>query len=168
MRYETHVAIEVPAYIDKNYRTIKNRNARAITGLSMGGHGALFLGFRHAGFFGACGSMSGALLIEFITKNYGVEMLLGDTTNKELYRQYSIIKQMETYPKDSVAIIIDCGTEDFIVEMSRVVHQKMLQLKIPHEYIERPGRHDWPYWVNAVDHQLFFFRKYFDKAGIIN
>ncbi len=168
MRYETHIALEVPAYIEKNYRTIKNRNGRAITGLSMGGHGGLFLGFRHASFFGACGSISGALLIEYINRNYGVERLLGDTTNKELYRQYSIMKQMESYPKDSIAVIIDCGTEDFLIDMNRAVHQKMLQLKIPHEYIERPGRHDWHYWANAVEYQLFFFRKYFDKAGIKN
>jgi S-formylglutathione hydrolase FrmB len=47
MRYESFVATEVPNYIDSKYRTIKDRNARAITGLSMGGHGGLFLGFRH-------------------------------------------------------------------------------------------------------------------------
>jgi S-formylglutathione hydrolase FrmB len=50
-----------------NTGTIKNRNARAITGLSMGGHGGLYLGFRHASDFGACGSMSGAFSLEHIT-----------------------------------------------------------------------------------------------------
>jgi S-formylglutathione hydrolase FrmB len=64
---------------------IKDRRARAITGLSMGGHGGLFLGFRHAGFFGACGSMSGALVVEYITRGYHVERRLGDTTNKQRY-----------------------------------------------------------------------------------
>ena len=55
MHYETNVAIEIPTYIDSNYNTIKDRKGRAITGLSMGGHGGLFLGFRHADMFGACG-----------------------------------------------------------------------------------------------------------------
>lgn len=168
MRYETYIAKEVPAYIETNYRTIKDRKARAITGLSMGGHGGLFLGFRHADFFGACGSMSGALAIEYITNKYRVEKLLGDTTNKALYRQYSIIGQMEKYPKDSVSIIIDCGTEDFIVEMSRMAHQKMLQLKIPHDYIERPGKHDWFYWATAVEYQLLYFRNYFDRMNVVS
>ena len=130
----------------------------------MGGHGGLFLGFKHADYFGACGSMSGALLIEYITRGYQVEKRLGDTTNKERYRDYSIAKLLEQYPKDSVAIIIDCGTEDFIVEMGRVVHQKMLSLKIPHDYTERPGKHDWKYWSNAVQFQLLFFRNYFDRV----
>ena len=165
MRYETFIAQEVPAFIESKYRTIKERAGRAITGLSMGGHGGLFLGFRHADFFGACGSMSGALVIEYITgKQYRLDALLGDTANKELYRSYSIMKQMEQYPKDSIAIIIDCGTEDFIIEMSRAAHQKMLSLKIPHDYTERPGKHDWKYWDTAIEYQLLYFRNFFDQG----
>src|ERR1700739_4156160 len=61
MKYETYISKEVPAYIDSAYRTIKNKYGRAITGLSMGGHGALFLGLRHPKTFGACGSMSGGV-----------------------------------------------------------------------------------------------------------
>ena len=163
MRYETYISKEVPAYIEANYPLIKDRKARAITGLSMGGHGGLFLGFRHADYFGACGSMSGALVIEYITRGYQVEKRLGDTANKQRYIDYSIMKQMEHYPKDSIAIIMDCGTEDLIIEMSRMAHKKMLDLKIPHDYTERPGKHDWRYWGNAVQYQLLFFRNYFDK-----
>lgn len=166
LKFETYVAKEVPAYIEAKYRTIKDRKARAITGLSMGGHGGLFLGFRHAAFFGACGSMSGALAIEFITdKRYGMDKLLGDTVNfKKRYKDYSIFGEMERYPKDSLAVIVDCGTEDFIIEMSRLTHQRMLALKIKHDYIERPGQHDWNYWATAVEYQLLYFRNYFDKT----
>jgi S-formylglutathione hydrolase FrmB len=92
MRYETYVAKEIPAYIEANYPAIKDRRARAISGLSMGGHGGLFLGFRHADFFGACGSMSGALVIEHITRGFQVERRLGDTANKKRYYEYSIMK----------------------------------------------------------------------------
>ena len=165
-KYETFVSAEVPAYVDSKYRTIRNRNGRAITGLSMGGHGGLFLGFRHASFFGACGSMSGALVIEYITsKQYGVASRLGDTANKQLYRAYSIMGEMERYPKDSLAIIMDCGTEDFVIPMSRAAHETMIALKIPHEYTERPGRHDWKYWKTAIEFQLLFFRNYFNQQG---
>lgn len=167
MRFETYIAKEVPAYIDSHYKTIKDRTARAITGLSMGGHGGLFLGFRHADFFGACGSMSGALVIDYITKGYSVEKRLGDTlTNRQYYRDLSIMHEMENYPRDSVAIIMDCGTEDFIVEMSRMAHKKMLDLKIPHDYIERPGKHDWKYWATAIQYQLLYFRNYFDRMQV--
>ncbi|MFI5130068.1 MAG: esterase family protein, partial [Chitinophagales bacterium] len=70
---------------------------------------------------------------------------------------------VENYPKDSVAIIIDCGTEDFFYGINHALHEKMVKLKIPHDYIERPGKHDWYYWANAVRYQLLFFRNYFDK-----
>ena len=163
-RYETYISTEVPNFIEAHYPAIKDRNARAITGLSMGGHGGLFLGFRHADFFGACGSMSGALVIENITRGYQVERRLGDTANKNRYREYSIMQGMEKYPKDSLAIIMDCGTEDFVISMSRRAHQKMLDLNIPHDYIERPGKHDWKYWATAVEFQMLFFRNYFDKT----
>lgn len=166
MRFETYIAKEVPAFIDAKYRTIKDRNARAITGLSMGGHGGLYLGFRHAGFFSACGSMSGAFLLEYIKSGFDVEKRLGDTlTNRHYYTEFTIMKEMENYPKDSVAIIMDCGIDDFIFDMSRAAHQKMLALNIPHDYIERPGKHNWAYWANAVQYQLLYFSNHFQQQA---
>ena len=164
MRFETYVAQEIPAYIDAHYRTVRHRSGRAISGLSMGGHGGLFLGLRHSGDFGAIGSMSGALVIEWITAPaYAVDKRLGDTTNKVRYREYSVFGELEKPRSDSQAIILDCGTEDFIVDMSRAAHKRLQELRIPHDYTERPGRHDWPYWNNAVQYQLLFFRNYFNR-----
>lgn len=167
MQYETNIGVEIPAYIDSVYHTVKDRKARAITGLSMGGHGGLFIGFRHAPTFGACGSMSGALDVSRISKGYDVEKRLGDTIiNQKYYSDWSVINVIEKYPKDSVAIIFDCGIEDFLIQPNRRTHQKMLQLKIPHTYTERPGKHDWDYWNNALRYQLLFFRQYFNTGKV--
>ncbi len=164
-KYETFVGTEVPNYIDANYKTIADRKARAISGLSMGGHGALFLAFRHSETFGACGSMSGALDVSVITKGYDMIKRLGDTiANRKYYEDWSVLKVIEQYPKDSLAIIIDCGTEDQIYWMSLAVHEKMMKLKIPHDYIARPGKHEWPYWVNSVKYQALFFHEFFRKG----
>ncbi len=165
-KYETHVSTEVPEYIDANYRTIPNRNNRAITGLSMGGHGAMFIAFRHAENFSACGSMSGALAVNLITRGYDINKRLGDTiANRKYYNDWSVQKVIETYPKDSLSIIIDCGLQDFIYGMSKATHEKLVQLKIPHDYIERPGKHDWAYWANAVRYQLLYFKEHFKKKN---
>jgi S-formylglutathione hydrolase FrmB len=173
MRYETYIGTEVPAYIDSHYRTVKDRKARAITGLSMGGHGGLFLGFRHADIFGACGSMSGGVDLNSSRNKFDVMKRIGDTLSYPgNWKKYSVINVIENYPKDlsagvaSLAIIIDCGTEDFFYPDNHALHEKMLKLKIPHDYIERPGKHDWNYWANAVKYQLLFFRNYFDKYHI--
>jgi S-formylglutathione hydrolase FrmB len=164
MRYETYIVKEVPAYIDEHYITIKDRKGRAITGLSMGGHGGLFLGFRHADLFGACGSMSGGVDLKSSRNRFDVIKRIGDTIQyADNWKNYSVINVIENYPKDSLAIIIDCGTEDFFYGINHDLHDKMIKLKIPHDYIERPGKHDWYYWANAVKYQLLFFKTYFDK-----
>lgn len=164
-RYETFTAQELPGAIDQQYKTIPSRKARAITGLSMGGHGAFFLTLRHPGIFGACGSMSGALDLAYIKSSYDVPKRLGDTiSNRRYYDDWSVVNLLNGYnPKDSVAFILDCGTRDFIYKMSKATHEKMLQLKIPHDYIERPGTHDWKYWGNAIKYQLLFFREWFNS-----
>ncbi len=164
IKFETYVGIEIPGYIDAHYKTINDRKARAITGLSMGGHGGLYLGFRHAGTFGACGSMSGGVDIRPFKKNWHLSERLGDSaTHPVNWDQYSVINVIEKKPDDSLAIIIDCGTEDFFYDVNKELHKKLLALHIPHEYTERPGKHDWNYWANAVKFQLLFFRNYFDR-----
>jgi S-formylglutathione hydrolase FrmB len=164
MRYETHVSIEVPAYIDANYRTIPDRQHRAITGLSMGGHGGLFLGWRHADVYGACGSMSGGVDIKTSPWDFDISKRIGDTATYAVnWKRYAVLNIIEQKPADSLAIIFDCGTADFFYDMNKQLHQKMLQLQIAHDYIERPGQHNWPYWQNAVQYQLLYFYNYFKK-----
>ena len=163
MKYETYIGKEVPEFIDANYRTIKDRTARAITGLSMGGHGALFLAFRHSKTFGACGSMSGGVDLNYSRNKFDIMKRIGDTiSHADNWKSYSVINMVEHYPKDSVAIIIDCGVNDIFYSSNHLLHEKMLQLKIPHDYIERPGKHEWPYWRNSIRYHLLFFRDYFD------
>lgn len=164
MKYETYIGEEVPAYIDAHYQTIKNRKSRAITGLSMGGHGALFIAFRHQNFFGACGSMSGGMNLYDAHGNFDIAKRIGDTIlHADNWKKYSMINVIDNFPNDSLAIIFDCGVDDFFYHGNRQLHEKMLRLKIPHDYIERPGNHSWDYWANSIEYQLLFFKKYFDR-----
>ena len=63
----------------------------------------------------------------------------------------------------NLALLIDCGVDDFFVGVNRDLHQKLIDAKIPHDYIERPGQHSWQYWVRALPYHLFFFREQFAK-----
>jgi len=162
MKYETYISTEVPGYIDSAYRTIANRNYRAITGLSMGGHGALFIAWKHAEVFSAAGSMSGVVDLSEVKNKYDINKLLGDTLHfADNWKKYSVLNVVETKPADSLALVIDDGISDNFIEGNRRLHQKLISLKIPHEYIERPGNHSWDYWRYAVHFQLLFFKKYF-------
>jgi S-formylglutathione hydrolase FrmB len=168
IRYETHIIKEVIPVIDSTYHTRKGKQYRAITGLSMGGHGGLFLGLRNNELFGACGSMSGGVDLKSTGYKFDIEKRIGDSTNNnnnKYWKDYSVIDMIDKYKDLGSAMIIDCGTEDFFYKINSNLHKKMLELKIPHEYIERPGKHDWDYWRNAVQYQLLFFSNYFKKAA---
>ena len=68
-QYETYISKELISEVDKKYNTNASKNGRAITGLSMGGHGALYIAFKHQDIFGATGSMSGGVdIIPFASK----------------------------------------------------------------------------------------------------
>lgn len=165
-KYETFVANELINYIDIHYKTIAAANARAITGLSMGGHGGLFLGLRHADIYGACGSMSGGVDLHYSTRKFDVAKRIGDTAHyADNWKNYSVLWVVEKYPKTRQRIIFDCGTDDFFYNDNKALHVKMLQLQIPHDYIERPGKHDWNYWSNAIQYQLLFFYKFFEQMN---
>ncbi|MEE9361187.1 MAG: alpha/beta hydrolase-fold protein [Cellulophaga sp.] len=69
MKYETYIAKELIEAVDSNYNTDTTKSSRAISGLSMGGHGAFYLAFKHQDVWGATGSMSGGLDIHPFPKN---------------------------------------------------------------------------------------------------
>ncbi len=161
-RYETFVALEVPKFIDAHYHTITDRKGRAITGLSMGGHGGLFLGYRHADIFGACGSMSGGVDLHYSMHKFDVAKRIGDGDKyPDNWNKYSVINVVDNYPKDSIAIIFDCGVDDFFYPDNKALHKKLVDMHVKHDYIERPGKHEWKYWSNAIEYQLLFFRNFF-------
>jgi len=164
MKFETYIAREVPAFIDSVYSTIPSREGRAITGLSMGGHGAFFLAFRNPDVFGACGSMSGGMDLRSSKNKFDISKRIGDPkTHGDFWENWSVINLIERPLKDSLAIIFDCGLDDFFYADNKKLHEKMLKRGICHDYIERPGNHSWNYWGNAVEYQMVFFRKFFKR-----
>ncbi len=164
-KYETYVANELVSWVDGHYKTVKNRQGRGITGLSMGGHGALYLAFRHQDVFGAAGSMSGGVDIRPFPNNWDMAKRLGTYAQfPDRWEQNTVINMLHLLTPNSLALLIDCGTEDFFFRVNNNLHDKLLERNIPHDYITRPGGHNWPYWTNAVTYQLLFMRQYFDKV----
>jgi S-formylglutathione hydrolase FrmB len=162
-RYETHISKEVVAAVDKNYRTINHQSQRAITGLSMGGHGALYNAIRHPEVFGAVGSMSGGVHLTPFPLEWEIRDRLGDCLlHKNRWEENSVMNMTHLIP-ENLPMIIDCGIDDFFMPVNRALHEKLLKHKIPHDYIERPGDHNWEYWANATRFQLLFFKNFFEQ-----
>ncbi len=161
-KYETYVSKELVEWIDSKYKTIKNPKGRAITGLSMGGHGALYLAFRHQDVFGAAGSMSGGVDIRPFPNNWDMAARLGKyAEHPDNWEKNTVINLLHLLTPNSLSLIIDCGTDDFFFKVNENLHQQLLQRNIPHDYITRPGAHNWPYWSNAIGYQLLFMNNFF-------
>jgi len=164
-KYETFVSKELVNWADKNLKTRKSREGRAITGLSMGGHGALFLGFKHQDVFGAAGSTSGGVDIRPFPLNWDLAKRLGTyAENQSRWEENTVINLTNLLTPGSLEIIIDCGTSDFFYQVNENLHDKLLLRNIPHTYIVSPGAHNWDYWTNAIHYQVLFMQQYFKKA----
>jgi S-formylglutathione hydrolase FrmB len=165
VKYDTHIAKEVVGMIDYYYHTVKSPEGRAVAGLSMGGHGALSLAIRHPEVFGAAGSLAGGLdLRPFVKNDWDLKGVLGDPLlHWNNWEENSVVNLLPKLKGRNFPLIIDCGVDDFFLEANRTAHKKLLEEKIPHEYTERPGGHTHEYWGNAIDYQLVFFDKFFNK-----
>jgi S-formylglutathione hydrolase FrmB len=165
-KYESYIPEELVPDVQRRFRTIESREGRSIAGLSMGGYGALKFGVKHPEMFVFAGSMSGALgaalwteadlrgfeaIWKTLAPVYGPENSPTRAANdlSRLYREL---------PKERIAslpyVYLDCGTEDPLLQSSRSLVEILLTRKIPHEYHELPGNHDWAYWDAQVQEVL--------------
>ena len=166
MKYETYVSKELVGAIDQKYKTIASPSGRAITGLSMGGHGAFYLAFRHQDIWGAAGSMSGGMDIRPFPNNWDLPKRLGSyAQNPENWEKNIDINLVYLLDGKNLKLIFDCGTDDFFYDCNKRMHELLLERKIPHDYTERPGAHTWKYWANSVKYHLMFFNDYFHPMG---
>ena len=163
MQFETFISRELVAYVDSHYRTFRSAKMRAITGLSMGGHGALWNAFRHPDVWGSCGSMSGGVDITKFTDRWHIKARLGNyEDNPERWHQHAVVNLVPSI-QPGQNIIIDDGADDFFYQVNCNLRAALLKAKIPHDFTIRPGAHSWKYWINALDYHMLFFSKAFSK-----
>ncbi len=166
-QFETFITQEVIQKVDQSYRTLAKKESRAITGLSMGGHGALYLSSKHPDLFCAAGSMSGVADMNVMLNPEALERtktimtpILGDEVLSPMaYNRYAVLSKIELIKSNKLPLIIDCGVDDFLIEPNRELHRRLVYAKVPHDYTERPGGHTWEYWQNALPSHLLFFSK---------
>ncbi|MFS8086081.1 MAG: alpha/beta hydrolase, partial [Acidobacteriota bacterium] len=161
-KYESYILQELIPDVDSRFRTIQTRYARGIAGLSMGGYGALKFGLKYPDRFAFSGSFSGALAAASWTADdlksspairdsvFGVYGPVGSETRKK-NDLYEITRGLPVARISSLPYFyLDCGTEDFLVEMNQRFAALLREKKIPHEYRELPGNHNWEYWDQQV------------------
>ncbi|MEZ0484936.1 alpha/beta hydrolase [Fibrella aquatica] len=169
-QFETFIAKELIEKIDNTYRTIRAKEGRVIAGLSMGGHGALYISSRHPDLYAAAGSMSGVMNINTATwkvpadfaklRRENLAKLLGPAQDGDTpYPGYTMVTLANQLKANKLPLILDTGVDDFLIDTNRDLHRQLLANQTPHDYTERPGAHTWDYWQNALPYQVLFFSK---------
>jgi putative tributyrin esterase len=161
-KWATHMAMELPAIIERTFPAKTTRNGRCVGGLSMGGYGAIRLALGYPDRYFSVNSHSGALLAGSPQKAYQDNperaLIFGKSpkgSEHDLVFLAARAKKAGQLPK----IRIDCGTEDFLVQDNRKFHAALSDMKIDHEYEEYPGAHNWDYWDVHVREALAFHAK---------
>ncbi|TRX42111.1 alpha/beta hydrolase [Flavobacterium restrictum] len=173
-QFETYITTEVIQKIDQTYRTVNDKKGRIITGLSMGGHGALYLSARHPELFCAAGSMSGAVDMGSMLNPESADKVIKlmepvfgpQGASQEVYASHAVLGMVDKMKANKLALIIDCGVDDFLIEPNRELHRRLVYSKVPHDYTERPGAHTWEYWENSLPYHVLFFSKILKNNGV--
>jgi len=165
-------------YIDATYRTRPGKEFRGIAGLSMGGYGALHTAMRNTDIFTACvafssGTYTDEQLIKMDDKSYSHvfgflfgEGLKGKDRITQIWKDFSPLDLLDAVPQDklkSVRWYLDIGDDDFLYKGNSALHVKMRDMKIPHEYRVRNGKHEWTYWRTGLENGLKFIGKSFHR-----
>ena len=161
--YLQAIGAELPNYIEKTFPT---KGPWCVSGLSMGGYGALKIALRFPEKFRSAVSHSGALHMGHWPPNRE------DEFNREVGRIFGA--SPEGGPDDLYALStgiegrlmpkmrFDCGLDDFLLDANRDFHRHLSEHGIDHEYEEYPGSHEWGYWDRHVQEGLQFHRRNLD------
>jgi putative tributyrin esterase len=169
-KYESYFVKQLIPDVDARYRTIKDRRARGVAGLSMGGYGALKFGFKYRDYFAFAGSLSGALdpvnrseehpgfawniLRPSLTAVFGP----ADSRARQDNDLHQIARNFTAADISSLPYLyFDCGLEDGFLATNRELAEILVSKKIAHQYRQLPGAHDWKYWDRQVREILRVF-----------
>lgn len=181
---ETYVIRYLVPYIDRHYRTIADRSARAIVGLSNGGYGAMHFAAKRPDLFRVAGSMSGNLGARSMG-NLGTPLFDGGPASQEAGSFYYGNVPIELAPNlDNVDLVMDWGAsceEDVSVDLcatwgaeqafrtdNQAFRDRLMSVKHKGtlDYREAEGSHAWRWWSKwlAERHAPFALKRLRDPV----
>jgi enterochelin esterase family protein len=138
-KFSETLLTEVMPQVETEYRITKDRNARAIAGLSMGGSESLLTGLNNLGKFSWVGAFSAGGIPDDFEK---VFPSLDAKANQQLHLLW-----------------IACGTEDHLITVNRSLREWLKAKGVKATEIETPGMHTWMVWRrNLAEFAQFLFR----------
>ena len=168
-RYEDFFYQEFIPTVETRYRIVGDKGHRAVMGLSMGGGGSAVYAQRHPDMFSSCYAMSA-----WLDNRTGAGVGRNEQVKDCLYyvceavHEHSALDFIDNADEETLAKLrtvkwfIDCGDDDFLLDLSVELHQKMRDRKVKSELRVRDGVHTWEYWHLALRMALPFASRNFD------
>jgi len=154
--FEKWIAEDVITAVKENIDVITDKSPVFISGLSMGGYGALRIGAKYPETFKGISGHSSitdvpqmALFVEEGLENYKQEVSENESV-------FNLMKKNETLLPP---VRFDCGKDDLLIEHNRTLHQQLNAANIQHIYEEFSGKHEWIYWETHIKDTLLFFNE---------
>jgi enterochelin esterase-like enzyme len=125
-KFREALLTEVIPRVETEYLVVKDRNSRAIAGLSMGGSESLLTGLNTLKTFAWIGAFSSGGLSEDFDKEFPA---------------------LDSKSAPSLRLLwIACGTDDHLIDINRKLRAWLASKNIQHVDIETPGSHTWMVW----------------------
>jgi putative tributyrin esterase len=153
--YEKWIVEDVVAVVKEQIAGVSDKSNFFITGLSMGGYGAMRLGAKYPNVFRSFSGLSS------ITEFSQMAIFLEDGEFKKMsdriLQQENVLDCLLENKERLPHFYFDCGTEDVLIGFNRKLHQDLFENNIRHTYNEHPGEHQWIYWQAHIEDSLLFF-----------
>ena len=165
INYAKYIAEELPNYLSQWFKIPTQKQCTYIAGESMGGYGALKIGFSYPKQYQSIAALSPVIHLEELrcmVENKVFEEMGVDEIDRIMYQNdyFDIYKYLDNKPsKDYPSVIQLCGTDDFLIDSNRKFYH-YAKNKMDITYRELSGDHEWPVWDIAIQKALQYFEKY--------
>jgi S-formylglutathione hydrolase FrmB len=175
-RYSDFFLTEFIPYMEGKYSIRRTRAARGITGVSMGGYGALRFAFAHPELFSSVSAESPALLTPEALQSPGMGRQLGgmlgevfgNPINRTHWKQNDpfTLAKLNRVRLKSMAIYFNCGQDDEygFAASSEALHRQLQDEGIRHEYHSYPGNHSATYFLAHLGEVMEFHSRMFQRS----
>jgi S-formylglutathione hydrolase FrmB len=176
-RYEDLVAEDLPREVERRFRVLPGRENRGITGISMGGYGAVKIALRHPEEYGSVSSLSGAIIPlgwddvarVFWLARRQLHRVFGSSAADNSLAENDVWRILETRKSWNVPfeVFLLSGTEDkyhldhVAAQYANFLNRHGIRATARLE----PGIHDWPYWSEAFLEIAAWHAKQFGAAA---
>ena len=173
-RYEDFFLREFLPAIEHRYRIEAGRGTRGVSGVSMGGFGALHFGLKYPETFGAMSAHSAAVMEQPPAALNGgarigfLEEVFGSPVDRAFWDRQSLFTLAKhASPAESWRIYFDCGSEDDFgfEDGNQALDRTLTRRGIRHEFHLYPGNHSWNYFAAHIPASLEFHSKAFAASG---